>query len=577
MSADSAFNMTESRLAVFFDAASVGVYCVLIALVFGTFGDYGTSWDEFEHSRYGDDIVGYFASGLSDEAVPDHHQNYGGGYNLAAALFSAWVPHPRHVANHLFTAILGLIGLLGTWRLGRLLGGAAGGLLALVLLASLPAYYGHMFNNPKDLPFAVGYVWALYYLARLIEAGPRAPLGLWGALGVAMGLAMTVRVGGLLCIAYLVLVVAAQWAIAFRQERDVRAAVSLGYSLAWRTLAASAVAWALMVLPWPAAHRAPWSMPFDSLSGFSEHGFTARTLFRGVRVSASPPPPDYLPGYFLVQLPDVLWCALALGLVLLLWMFSRPDGRGRLLGWRSAALGLLALSILFPIVYAIARRATVYDGFRHFLFVLPPLCVLAAVGVTAAVRVLAARSRPFAYALSALLVFGVGLTVADMARLHPYEYVYFNRASGGLEAAATRYETDYYAHSFKELSERLVAHLWTNEPERYLRGEYRVLGCGIMDYLMTPHLPANFLVAREPVLLRSPHNFDLYVAYRRGSCPGRRTNLPRVVEVARDGVVLNTARDMREDDRTGPTPEPERAGEAPSPNQDLEPGEGHAD
>ena len=47
-------------------------------------------------------------------------------------------------------------GLLGSWKLGRLLGGPAAGFTALTLLVLTPVWYGHMFNNPKDMPFAVG-------------------------------------------------------------------------------------------------------------------------------------------------------------------------------------------------------------------------------------------------------------------------------------------------------------------------------------------------------------------------------------------------------------------------------------
>ena len=36
-----------------------------------------------------------------------------------------------------------------------------------------------MFNNPKDIPFAVGMVWALYYLVRLVPELPRPRRGWW--------------------------------------------------------------------------------------------------------------------------------------------------------------------------------------------------------------------------------------------------------------------------------------------------------------------------------------------------------------------------------------------------------------
>lgn len=528
------------------DGISVGLFAGLVLLALATFTDYGTSWDEHDHAAYGDDIVSYFASGMSEAAIPDHHQSYGGGYNLLAALFSTLVPHARSTSNHLFTALLGLVGLMGVWRLGRLLGGAAAGLLALALLATLPAYYGHMFNNPKDLPFAAGYVWALYYLCRLIQEGPRASPRLWIALAVSIGLGMTVRVGGLLGIGYLVMILGLQWLRYSLHERRLEPALQLLAGITLRSLLVTAVAWALMILPWPFAHRAPLTAPFESLSRFSDFSFNTRTLFRGRYVPSNPPPWDYLPGYFLVQLPDVLWLCLAVGALTLLLCLARPRLRRSLWSWRGGSVALLLFAIVFPISYAIVGRSTIYDGLRHFLFVLPPLCVLAALAASNLIRWLTERSKPAAYAALTVLGFGLAAVALDMVQLHPYQYVYFNRMSGGLQAAAPRYETEYYAHSFRELGQKLADHLWQAERSRYLNEDYKVLGCGIVDFLLDEHVPANFSVFREPTLLWRPHDYDFYATYRRLRCDERRTHLPLVVAVERQGVTLNVMRDMRE-------------------------------
>jgi hypothetical protein len=45
---------------------------------------------------------------------------------------------------------------------------------------------------------------------------------------------------------------------------------------------------------------------------------------------------------------------------------------------RAVTLGFLAFVVLFPILAAILLRSTLYDAVRHFLFVIPPLAVLAA-------------------------------------------------------------------------------------------------------------------------------------------------------------------------------------------------------
>src|SRR5438105_650164 len=85
------------------------------------------------------------------------------------------------------------------WATGR----RWAGFFVMLFLLLPPNYYGQMFNNPKDIPFAVGGVWATYYMVRLLPTLPRPPLRTPIKLGLAIGLALGVRVGGLLFLCYL--------------------------------------------------------------------------------------------------------------------------------------------------------------------------------------------------------------------------------------------------------------------------------------------------------------------------------------------------------------------------------------
>jgi hypothetical protein len=90
-----------------------------------------------------------------------------------------------------------------------------------------------------------------------------------------------------------------------------------------------------------------------------------------------------------------------------------------------------------------------YDGLRHFLFVVPLLAVLAGGGVALFLRAPLARA-PRAAGVAVLSVASL-LTLVDMARLHPYESVYFNRLwAGGVKEGVARYEGDYWCLSYKE-------------------------------------------------------------------------------------------------------------------------------
>ena len=52
---------------------SVALLALAAALVLLTFGDYGVTWDEEVHVRYGNGVLDYIASGFTDGAAFQFH------------------------------------------------------------------------------------------------------------------------------------------------------------------------------------------------------------------------------------------------------------------------------------------------------------------------------------------------------------------------------------------------------------------------------------------------------------------------------------------------------------------------
>ena len=176
--------------------------------------------------------------------------------------------------------------------------------------------------------------------------------------GIAIGLGMTVRIGGLLGLVYCAMIVGLQWLAFCLHERRLKPALELLGGLTLRGLLVTAVAWTLMILPWPASHRVPFTLPFQALSGFTKHSFTAKTLFRGEYVPSNPSPWNYLPGYFLVELPDVLLLILAIGALILAMYLARPTLRRTLWNWRGACVALLIFAVeAFPFKFGVGERS----------------------------------------------------------------------------------------------------------------------------------------------------------------------------------------------------------------------------
>ena len=145
--------------------AAVGLLAAL------TFRDYGLGWDDYTHAEYADLLLRMYGTGFHDTGALSFANlyMYGGGFDMAAALLHKIIPLELFETRRLVGAVVGVIGLAVTWRLARRIGGPLAGLAALLLLALCPIYYGHMFMNPKDAPFAVAMIILMMGLVRLAE------------------------------------------------------------------------------------------------------------------------------------------------------------------------------------------------------------------------------------------------------------------------------------------------------------------------------------------------------------------------------------------------------------------------
>jgi hypothetical protein len=538
------------------DALSVACLALLSAVMLATLGDYGFTYDEEPHVRYGERVLDFYASGFRATAGVER-SSYGAAFDVAAALLRRVSPWDEYRTNHVLCAFVAQIGLLGTWRLGRLLAGPLGGLFSLLFLVLTPVYYGHQFNNPKDIPFAAGYVWGLYFIARLVAAcapgdarsvaslaslAPLAAVGgyrFWLALAAALGLGMSVRVGGAILIGYLLLFLALvtldRWRLSGASAwASLRALAPVG----WRALAAILGGWVLVILSWPRAFTRPLDGPRTALETVSKYtAYDSPTLLRGQVIPSQKVPWDYLPTYFAVQLPELtILCFVGACAAAVAWLVLALR-RGRPAPW---VWLLLMTAVMLPPAYAIVRHSTLYNGLRHFLFIIPPLAVLAGGGVAVLTR-WAARHRPVAAAALAglMLLFTLDQAAASW-RLHPHQHVFFNRWSGGLARAVDRYETEYYGSVYQELHTRLVDTLWQTRRNEYLNRTFVVSGCG-SNLFFKRNLPQNF----QYTAMRGVNGADYYATYARDGCLRNLRDRQLVTSVAREGTTIAVARDMK--------------------------------
>jgi hypothetical protein len=198
------------------------------------------------------------------------------------------------------------------------------------------------------------------------------------------------------------------------------------------------------------------------------------------------------------------------------------------------------VATLSPPAYAVLRGSTVYNGLRHFLFVIPPLAALAGAGFATAVVWLGARSRKLWLVAIAVLAVHVVDVVRAEWRLHPYQHVYFNRIAGGVAGAVGRYETEYYGGVYQELHQRLAEHVWRERREDYYNSVFGVTGCG-SKLFFTRNLPLNFAYYS----MGQARHARYYATYVRDRCLKRYRNRKKLISLSREGAELGAVRDLK--------------------------------
>jgi 4-amino-4-deoxy-L-arabinose transferase-like glycosyltransferase len=523
----------ESHAAQIADRLALALLASAAIVALWTFRDYGLGWDDYTHAEYGDLLLSFYASGFVDRRALSfvNLYEYGGGLDLAAALLAKVLPFSLYETRRLTGAIVGLLGLLIIWRTGRRVGGPLAGFIALALLATCPLYVGHAFMNAKDAPFAVAMAFLLLGLVRAFEEYPRSSAATVVLVGLGAGLAIGTRILGGFGAVYALGALALIVAIEARRD-GLRTATRRAGRFVLRLLPGLLLGYVAMTLVWPWGAAEPLN-PFRALQYFSRFFEEPwEELFGGALIKVTQMPRGYLPTLLALKLPE-MFGALALGGVAgaLIGAFRSGSDANR-----RAVLLVVALAAALPIAIAVAMRPAMYNGVRHFLFVVPPLAV--AGGLAGAWLFDAARRRGHLAAMAAAAVFvaGLALPVADMVRVHPYEYTSFNRLAGGVAGARERYMLDYWGLSLKQASQGLAEKIAALKLQKPKDRRWKLAVCG---HHRSPQveLGGDFETTWEP------KGADFAMMLGEFYC--RQLDAPVLLEVVRDGVVYARVYDIR--------------------------------
>ena len=514
-----------------FRRLTLALFAILGLFILLTFNQYGISNDEEVQHVYGRLLLDFYSSGFSDRSAFEYRNLflYGGFFDLIAALLEKVLPIWVWDMRHLLSALFGMAGIVAACKIAIRLGGERAGFLTALLLAITGSWSGAMFTHTKDVPFAACMAWALYYTMLVMEQLPRPSLRLSIKLGIAVGCALGLRIGGAFAVIYLLALLGLA---GLMNAQGWQARMQYWLDSVVYLIPAGITAFALMALFWPWGVMAP-GHPLLAAESFSHFAFNMLTIMDGRVMSIGDVPRYYLPAYLLVRLPEVFLVGL-IGLVVAALHLKKPlANRKQLLPWLA-----VIIAALFPIAFNVIDKPALYNGIRHFTFVVPPIAVLAGLGLSMGWDALQRFSR----LRQGLLLLSIALcawTVITLFRLHPYEYVYYNNLAGSMAEAEEEWEGDYWSSSLREAADILEGKI-SAQPKRDADGKdvpYLVAVCA-------ENIQGAAYLDRRFSITRNWDEADFYLSTTNMGCDDVMQG-SIIGEVRRMGVVLAVVKDRR--------------------------------
>ena len=182
------------------------------------------------------------------------------------------------------------------------------------------------------------------------------------------------------------------------------------------------------------------------------------------------------------------------------------------------------------------KRPALYNGIRHFIFVIPPMTVLAGTAFAWGMNWLGEHRRSWQPAAVAIFAFGLLLPLGEMIRLHPYQYTHFNHIAGTVRAADDRFMLDYWGLAFKQASDGLREQLAERQEAPPHGRKWKVAVCG-------PQRPAQVALGPDFTIGWDSHAADFAMTLGEFYCKG--LTAPVMVEIKRDDVVFARVYDIR--------------------------------
>jgi hypothetical protein len=454
---------------------------IYVALALLTYKDFGITWDEFVVYNRG--VVSYelmFKKAVSNplklnkqkghldiKEVPDSYSSFQRYLNTTSARFmnyhyySGFYPMIQFILNkdksietyHLLNILFSLGVFIAFYALlYHHYRDQKIAVLGPIFLFLTPRFLGHIPANPKDIPFAVMYFiccTALYFFASSKKVLTKVLV-----IGILFGLAQDLRVAAITLYGIVLLfdtytyyfekrtspVESETWGQFFIKE--IQTLILIGV-----------VALLVSVLTWPYLGINVIPNLQALLKIRTNFPWEYTVVYQGNEMKAT-----HLPGHYLVT-----WFAITTPLFILIPALLSPVAIKKRFQNRLFVFLLLILTVNLTL-YAIIKPV-IYDGLRHFLFLVPFVSALGVIAVVEFFR--STKKKLIRMGILIIILLNAAVIAGQVVSLHPYQYIFFNSFVGGLEGAHKKYDTEYWGAAYHEALKWFKENVATDEGRLY--------------------------------------------------------------------------------------------------------------
>ena len=410
--------------------------------------------DEQLHYPHAKKVVNWYFTGGADKSCLDTPVTNLKYYGQSVDNFTALINRVFNIENEFLTRHF--TGAFFFWLL-LLFSGLAGfqitgsfwvPALTVVSMLAMPRLFGHAFGNLKDIPFATGYMAAIFFIFRFVKELPEPKLSTTVWLGLAIAFTNSVRIGGLVLFGYLGLALFAFFILKPFLLKQIFSTKLSVVRLLGQGLTILLIGYFAGLLFWPFALQNVFKHPLESLGVMEYYKVSIRQVFEGEWLWSTQLPWYYLPKWLLISTPEFLFLGFGVFLSLFFKKIFHQDSKQLFVEL------FLLFTLFFPLVYVIVIDANLYSGVRQMIFVLPVLTIFSSMGLIGIYNSLSGKTGKTAFLIFCFLL--IVLPVKHQASTFPADYIYFNTISGGNKKAWSNYEYDYYFHGIKKPAEYLI-------------------------------------------------------------------------------------------------------------------------